>query len=116
MVAETSLDHLETKRQILALRAKYGEENWLSSHSAAHVQNIMGLQQTPCSTPTLLSSSFTDNQQNLAAAAAAVSSVSVSPILSSNTNVYAAEADTVKDQGTQVKHILFKVLNYLQSF
>ena len=37
------MDHLETKRQILELRAKFGEENWLSSHAGSYIQNIMGL-------------------------------------------------------------------------
>ncbi|XP_012283278.1 serine/threonine-protein kinase 11-interacting protein isoform X2 [Orussus abietinus] len=41
---ELSMDHLETKRQILALREKFGEENWLSSQAGTYVQDIMGLQ------------------------------------------------------------------------
>ncbi|XP_058800960.1 serine/threonine-protein kinase 11-interacting protein isoform X2 [Phymastichus coffea] len=102
---EASMDHLETKRQILALRAKYGEENWLSSHSAAHVQNIMGLRQTPSSTPPVLSSSFTDNQQNFTAAVAAVTELSVSPILPSTVNTHVIGTEAVKDQGTQVETI-----------
>lgn len=48
------MEHLETKRQILALRAKFGEDNWLSSHAGAHIQSIMGIQTTiegPTSSP-----------------------------------------------------------------
>ncbi|XP_029051044.2 serine/threonine-protein kinase 11-interacting protein isoform X1 [Osmia bicornis bicornis] len=45
---ETSKDHLETKKQILALREKYGEDNWLSSHAGTFVQDIMGLQASSC--------------------------------------------------------------------
>ncbi|CAK9800790.1 Serine/threonine-protein kinase 11-interacting protein [Anthophora quadrimaculata] len=39
----TSKDHLETKKQILALRKEYGKDKWLSSHSGTFVQSIMGL-------------------------------------------------------------------------
>lgn len=42
-VVESSMDHLETKRQILELRAKFGQENWLSSRGGTFIQNIMGL-------------------------------------------------------------------------
>ncbi|XP_032680725.1 serine/threonine-protein kinase 11-interacting protein isoform X2 [Odontomachus brunneus] len=41
---ETSTDHLETKKRMLALREKFGEDNWLSSHAGTFVQDIMGLQ------------------------------------------------------------------------
>lgn len=37
------MDHLETKKQIVALREKFGEENWLINHAGNVVQNIMGL-------------------------------------------------------------------------
>ncbi|XP_012140983.2 uncharacterized protein LOC100876018 isoform X1 [Megachile rotundata] len=40
---ETSKDHLEIKKQILAVRKKY-EDNWLSSSAGTFVQDIMGLQ------------------------------------------------------------------------
>lgn len=48
---ETSKDHLETKKQILAVRQRYGEDNWLSSHAGTFLQDIMGLQ--PSSYPIL---------------------------------------------------------------
>lgn len=51
------MDHLETKRQILELRAKFGEENWLSSHAGMHIHNIMGL---PSNFETKTSSPLTD--------------------------------------------------------
>ncbi|XP_018393306.1 PREDICTED: serine/threonine-protein kinase 11-interacting protein isoform X1 [Cyphomyrmex costatus] len=41
---ESSKDYLETKKRILDLRAKFGENNWLSSHAGTFVQHIMGLQ------------------------------------------------------------------------
>ncbi|KAK2581126.1 hypothetical protein KPH14_007940 [Odynerus spinipes] len=44
---ETSMEHLETKKQILALREKFGEVNWLSSQAGTFVQDIMGLQSMP---------------------------------------------------------------------
>lgn len=40
----TSKGHLETKKQILEIRKKYGEDKWLSSHAGTFVQDIMGLQ------------------------------------------------------------------------
>ncbi|KMQ92764.1 serine threonine kinase 11-interacting protein [Lasius niger] len=40
---ESSKDHLETKKRILDLREKFGENNWLSSHAGTSVQDIMGL-------------------------------------------------------------------------
>lgn len=40
---ESSKDYLETKKRILDLREKFGENNWLSSHAGAFVQDIMGL-------------------------------------------------------------------------
>ncbi|XP_011874487.1 PREDICTED: serine/threonine-protein kinase 11-interacting protein isoform X2 [Vollenhovia emeryi] len=40
---ESSKDYLETKKRILDLREKFGEDNWLSSHAATFVQDIMGL-------------------------------------------------------------------------
>ncbi|KAL6424267.1 hypothetical protein ACFW04_009830 [Cataglyphis niger] len=40
---ESSMDHLETKKRILDLRKKFGENNWLSSHAGTSVQDIMGL-------------------------------------------------------------------------
>ncbi|XP_014213511.1 serine/threonine-protein kinase 11-interacting protein [Copidosoma floridanum] len=41
---EMSTEHLETKRQILALRAKYGEENWMRAQAVSH---ILGLNTKP---------------------------------------------------------------------
>lgn len=35
---------METKKRILDLREKFGENNWLSSHAGTFVQDIMGLQ------------------------------------------------------------------------
>ncbi|XP_043287960.1 serine/threonine-protein kinase 11-interacting protein isoform X2 [Venturia canescens] len=43
---ETSADHLETKKQILALRAKFGDEKWLVSDAGSFVQDIMGLERS----------------------------------------------------------------------
>ncbi|XP_029166715.1 serine/threonine-protein kinase 11-interacting protein isoform X2 [Nylanderia fulva] len=40
---ESSKDHLETRKRILDLREKFGENNWLSSHAGTSVQDIMGL-------------------------------------------------------------------------
>ncbi|XP_028044894.1 serine/threonine-protein kinase 11-interacting protein isoform X2 [Monomorium pharaonis] len=40
---ESSKDYLETKKRILDLREKFGENNWLSSHAGSFVQDIMGL-------------------------------------------------------------------------
>ncbi|XP_076681070.1 serine/threonine-protein kinase 11-interacting protein isoform X3 [Andrena cerasifolii] len=57
---EPAKDYLEIKEQISALREKYGEDNWLSSHAGTFVQDIMGLQSSsysiviPDSTPTSL--------------------------------------------------------------
>lgn len=34
---------METKKRILALREKFGEDKWLSSHAGSFVQDIMGL-------------------------------------------------------------------------
>ncbi|XP_043681412.1 serine/threonine-protein kinase 11-interacting protein isoform X2 [Vespula pensylvanica] len=45
-----SSSHLETKKQILALREKFGEVNWLSSQAGTFVQDIMGLQSSSSST------------------------------------------------------------------
>ncbi|KAI4491331.1 hypothetical protein M0802_010264 [Mischocyttarus mexicanus] len=39
-----SSSHLETKKQILALREKFGKVNWLSNQAGSFVQDIMGLQ------------------------------------------------------------------------
>lgn len=58
------MDHLEIKRQILALREKYGEENWLSNHSGQCVQNIMGMEIPPVEVETIMSSTFKDSQQS----------------------------------------------------
>lgn len=44
------MEHLETKKQILALREKFGEVNWLSSQAGTFVQDIMGLQSSSSST------------------------------------------------------------------
>ena len=41
------MDHLETKRQILALRKKFGEDHWLSNRAGTAIQNIMGLEIIP---------------------------------------------------------------------
>lgn len=41
-----SMEHLETKKQISALREKFGEDYWLSSHAGKFVQDIMGLEQS----------------------------------------------------------------------
>lgn len=43
---ETSAEHLETKKQILALRAKFGDEKWLVSDAGSFVQDIMGLERS----------------------------------------------------------------------
>ncbi|XP_011301972.1 serine/threonine-protein kinase 11-interacting protein isoform X2 [Fopius arisanus] len=43
---ETSMDHLETKKKILALREKFGGERWLSSDAGSFVQDIMGIERT----------------------------------------------------------------------
>ncbi|XP_051160698.1 serine/threonine-protein kinase 11-interacting protein isoform X2 [Leptopilina boulardi] len=40
---ESSMEHLETKRQILALRKQFGEDNWLSHRAGTVIQNIMGI-------------------------------------------------------------------------
>ncbi|KAJ8664256.1 hypothetical protein QAD02_005918 [Eretmocerus hayati] len=80
---DSSLEHLETKREILALRAKYGEENWLSAHhSAARVQSLMGIEHdaTGTSPVALLSSSFSDDKDH-AIGAAADDTACISPIL-----------------------------------
>lgn len=37
------MEHLETKRQILALRKQFGEDNWLSHRAGTVIQNIMGI-------------------------------------------------------------------------
>lgn len=37
---------METKKRILDLREKFGEDNWLSSQAGTFVQNIMGLHST----------------------------------------------------------------------
>lgn len=44
---ESSQNHLETKKRILALRERFGEANWLSSHAGTFVQDIMGLHSVP---------------------------------------------------------------------
>ncbi|XP_001600307.1 serine/threonine-protein kinase 11-interacting protein isoform X1 [Nasonia vitripennis] len=92
---EASMDHLETKRQILALRAKYGEDNWLSNQAAAHVQSILGIQQLQASplgtsplqqqlqsdlTSSPFSSTFTEAQQGLAVVESLNATASISPI------------------------------------
>ncbi|XP_078051499.1 uncharacterized protein LOC144477636 [Augochlora pura] len=43
---ETSKLHLETKKEILALRNKFGEQNWLSNYAGTFVQD-MDLQPSP---------------------------------------------------------------------
>lgn len=43
ILLETSMDHLETKKRMLALREKFGKDNWLSCHAGTFVQDIMGL-------------------------------------------------------------------------
>lgn len=48
---ELSMDHSETKRKILALREKYGEENWLSVQTASHIPGIIGLESTSAVSP-----------------------------------------------------------------
>ncbi|XP_076762138.1 uncharacterized protein LOC143430051 isoform X1 [Xylocopa sonorina] len=50
---DTSKDHLETKKQILAVRKTYGKDKWLSSHAASFVQDIMGFEHSsyPVLTP-----------------------------------------------------------------
>ncbi|XP_066591773.1 serine/threonine-protein kinase 11-interacting protein isoform X2 [Prorops nasuta] len=48
---ETSSDHLETKKQIIALREKFGKSDWLRSHAGAYIQDIMGIQATSSPTP-----------------------------------------------------------------
>jgi len=52
---ESSKDYLETKRRILDLRAKFGENNWLSSHAGTFVQDIMGLHPVPQSSESQIS-------------------------------------------------------------
>lgn len=42
----TSLEHLETKRQIKELREKYGE-SWLQQQAGSQVQEALGLEKTP---------------------------------------------------------------------
>ncbi|XP_076644442.1 uncharacterized protein LOC143354324 isoform X2 [Halictus rubicundus] len=46
MLKETSKLHLETKKQILDLREKFGEKNWLRSYGGTFVQD-MGLEPSP---------------------------------------------------------------------
>ncbi|XP_063981535.1 serine/threonine-protein kinase 11-interacting protein isoform X2 [Diachasmimorpha longicaudata] len=41
---ESSMDHLETKKKMLALREKFGGERWLSSDAGSFVQDIMGIE------------------------------------------------------------------------
>ncbi|XP_033175784.1 serine/threonine-protein kinase 11-interacting protein isoform X2 [Bombus impatiens] len=41
---EISKGHLETKKQILEIRRRYGEDKWLSSQAGTFVQDIMGIQ------------------------------------------------------------------------
>ncbi|KAK0157378.1 hypothetical protein PV328_011126 [Microctonus aethiopoides] len=55
---EMSLDHLETKKKILALREKFGGDNWLSSQGGSFVQDIMGLERT--SNPAIVTTSAAD--------------------------------------------------------
>lgn len=42
----TSIEHLETKRQIKELREKYGE-SWLQQQAGSQVQEALGLEKTP---------------------------------------------------------------------
>lgn len=42
----TSMEHLETKRQIKELREKYGE-SWLQQQAGSQVQEALGLEKTP---------------------------------------------------------------------
>ncbi|XP_015116002.1 serine/threonine-protein kinase 11-interacting protein isoform X2 [Diachasma alloeum] len=51
---ETSMEHLETKKKILALREKFGGERWLSSDAGSFVQDIMGIERNIlASTPSI---------------------------------------------------------------
>ena len=43
---ETSMQHLEMKKQILALRKKFGDDKWLINDAGSFVQNIMGLERS----------------------------------------------------------------------
>lgn len=52
---ESPKDYLETKKRILALREKYGEDNWLRNHAGTSVQDIMGLQSASQSTSSVQS-------------------------------------------------------------
>ncbi|XP_044002674.1 serine/threonine-protein kinase 11-interacting protein isoform X2 [Aphidius gifuensis] len=60
--SDPSTDHLETKKKMLALREKFGNDNWLSSHAGSFVQDIMGIERTTgvvlSSTPSMEASSF----------------------------------------------------------
>lgn len=44
LFTEISKGHLETKKQILEIRRRYGEDKWLSSQAGTFVQDIMGIQ------------------------------------------------------------------------
>ena len=61
------MDHLETKRQILALRKKFGENDWLSNRAGTAIQTIMGIENTvdvvPSPSP-ILSIQILDSAQN----------------------------------------------------
>ncbi|XP_034937673.1 serine/threonine-protein kinase 11-interacting protein isoform X2 [Chelonus insularis] len=65
---ETSMEHLETKKKILALREKYGGDKWLSSDSGSYIQDIMGLERSrECilsSTPAITTCMIDANEQN----------------------------------------------------
>ncbi len=41
--------HLEVKRQIETLRARYGEEGWLHGDAASEVQNLLNIDDPPFS-------------------------------------------------------------------
>lgn len=66
LLAETSQEHLQTKKQVEELRERFGGDHWLHSHSGSFVQDLMGLQKstgtgilssTPLGRDVLLSSS-----------------------------------------------------------
>lgn len=96
---ETSTDHLETKKQIIALREKFGGEHWLISHAGSFVQDIMGLERS--TGPILSSASGVEPFSRVTVA----SSVDVSStIISSDTwNESSHEDSTLKTELPSVK-------------
>ncbi|XP_015179281.1 PREDICTED: serine/threonine-protein kinase 11-interacting protein isoform X2 [Polistes dominula] len=60
-----SSSHLETKKQILALREKFGKVNWLSSQAGSFVQDIMGLQSPSPTINYLVDTNSTLSEDNL---------------------------------------------------